>query len=110
MNDEPDLHELAKQFAVLEERMKTKHAETETVLERLNAAFERLRADIEVKMSSMKEDAAKRDTDNIKQMTDIKERLSKRDTEFAKFETRMIFLTIATISAATAIIAVMINM
>ncbi len=69
MGDAPDIHELARQVAVLEERMKTMQAEYERGLERIagenraalernNAAFERLRAD----MARHREDAAKRET------------------------------------------------
>ena len=50
MSEAPDNHELARQFAVLEERMKTMQAENETALERISgehrAALDRLRADM----------------------------------------------------------------
>lgn len=50
MSEVPDHHELNRQFAVLEERMNTKHAEYETGLERIagenKATLERLRADM----------------------------------------------------------------
>ena len=46
MSDLPDNHELAQQVAVLEERMKTMQAEYESALDRNNAAFDRLRADM----------------------------------------------------------------
>ncbi len=51
-----EIAELKKQHAVLEEKMNTKHAETETAIERMNATFERLRTDM-----------AKRDADMAKQ-------------------------------------------
>jgi len=43
---EPANHELSERIAVPEERMKTNYAETETSIERMNAAFERLRTDM----------------------------------------------------------------
>ena len=46
--------------------MNTKHAETETAIERMNAAFDRLRAD----MAKRDADMAKRDTDMIKRDKD----------------------------------------
>ena len=55
MGDAPDIHELAKQVAVLEKRMKTMHAEYEGALDRLRADMERRDAD-----------AAKRDKDNLR--------------------------------------------
>ncbi|MCY4167735.1 MAG: hypothetical protein OXE82_05595 [Rhodobacter sp.] len=55
MGDAPDIHELARQVAVLEERMKTMHAEYEGALDRLRADMERRDAD-----------AAKRDKDNLR--------------------------------------------
>ena len=55
MGDAPDIHELAKQVAVLEKRMKTMHAEYEGALDRLRADMERRDAD-----------SAKRDKDNLR--------------------------------------------
>ena len=46
MSETPDIHQLARQVAVLEERMKTMQADLSAALERNNAAFERLRADM----------------------------------------------------------------
>ena len=46
MGNPPDNHELARQLAVLEERMKTMQADLSAALERNNAAFDRLRADM----------------------------------------------------------------
>ena len=68
MSETPDIHQLARQVAVLEERMATKQAEYETGLERIagenraalernNAAFERLRAD----MANREAEGAKRE-------------------------------------------------
>ena len=37
MSEPPSVHDLARQLAVLEERMKTNHAEYESALERLRA-------------------------------------------------------------------------
>ena len=72
-NDDQDLmkqiSELEIQHAVLEEKMNTKQAETETALERMNASFERLRTD----MADWKTDMAQRDTD-----------LAQRDTHLVR--------------------------
>jgi len=51
MGDAPDIHALSGRLAVLEERMKTMHAEYE-------GALDRLRAD----MAAHREDAARRET------------------------------------------------
>lgn len=55
MSDVPDHHELARQFAVLEERMNTMQAD-------LSATLERFRAD----MAKRETDWAKRDKDNLR--------------------------------------------
>ncbi len=60
MGDAPDNQPLPERIAVLEERMKTLQADLSATLERNNAAFERLRAD----MAAHREDAARRDKDN----------------------------------------------
>jgi len=52
--NEPANHEISERIAVLEERMKTNYAETESVLDRL-------RAD----MADWKTDMARRDKDNL---------------------------------------------
>ncbi len=41
MSDDPDIHDLARQVAVLEERMNTKQAEYESALDRLRADMAR---------------------------------------------------------------------
>ncbi len=46
MNPDPDMHTLAKDVAVMEERMEMLKAEYESALDRNNAAFDRLRADM----------------------------------------------------------------
>ncbi|MCY4260725.1 MAG: hypothetical protein OXC91_10745 [Rhodobacteraceae bacterium] len=56
MDYDPDIHALAKQMAVMEERMTSMKAKYEGALDRNNAAFERLRAD----MALHREDGAKR--------------------------------------------------
>ncbi len=54
--------ELEKQHAVLEERMKTNYAETESALDRLRADM----ADWKTDMANWKTDMAKRDKDNLR--------------------------------------------
>ncbi|MXW27222.1 MAG: hypothetical protein F4Z77_13150 [Dehalococcoidia bacterium] len=49
MSGEPDIHEVARQLAVLEERMETRQAQTESALDRLRADM----ATRETKMSEM---------------------------------------------------------
>ncbi len=64
MSDAPDSHELARQFAVLEERMNTMQAEVKASLEASNAAFERLRADMAERDAARAElDAARSERD-----------------------------------------------
>ncbi len=58
MGDVPDNHELARQGAVLEERMKTMQAENETLKGDLAATLSGMRAD----MAAHREDAAGRET------------------------------------------------
>jgi len=53
MGDAPDIHEIARQVAVLKERMTTSQATYETALERRNAAFERPRADMAARETRM---------------------------------------------------------
>ncbi len=72
--------ELAKEIAVLEEKMNTKHAETETSIERMNAAFERLRTD-----------------------------MAKRDVEAGKRENRLLLAILGGIAVATTILGVLIT-
>ena len=55
MSEAPDNHELARQLAVLEERMNTHQATYETALERL-----------ERRMAERDAEAAKRDKDNLR--------------------------------------------
>lgn len=62
MSDEPDNHELARQIAVLEERMNTHQAEHES-------ALDRLRADIRADMGRLSEGMARRDTEAAKRET-----------------------------------------
>ena len=68
-----ETNELARQLAVIEERMETRQAETGAALERLRAetstAFERLRADLakrDADLAKRDADLAKRDKDNIR--------------------------------------------
>jgi len=55
MGDAPDIHALSERLAVLEERMNTHQATYETALERNNAAFERLRADMAARETALSE-------------------------------------------------------
>ena len=58
-----DLAELKKQHAVLEERMNTKQAETESALDRLRADMADWKTDMQADMARRDADMAKRDTD-----------------------------------------------
>ena len=79
MSDAPDNHELARQVAVLEERMNTMQAD-------LSATLERFRAD----------------------MARLSEGMARRDTEAAKRETRMLLAVAAMIGLAVAILGFLI--
>ena len=71
MNEAPDNHELARRFAVLEERMNTMQADLSATLERFradmetsNTTFERLRADMAERDAARSErDAARSERD-----------------------------------------------
>ncbi len=63
MSGDPDTHELARQVAVLEERMNTKQAEYES-------ALDRLRSDMRADMSRLSEGMARRDTESAKRDKD----------------------------------------
>jgi len=76
---EPTNHELAREIAVLRADMKTNYAETETAIERMNAAFERLRTD-----------------------------MAQRDVEAGKRENRLMLVILGGIAVATAILGALI--
>ena len=59
MSEAPDNHELARQVAVLEERMNTTQAELKASLEANNASFERLRADMAARDAALADRIAK---------------------------------------------------
>ncbi len=80
MGEAPDNHDLARRLAVLEERMNTKAAETESALDRLRA------------------DMAARDTD-----------AAKRETDAAKRETRMLLAIAGMIGLAVAVLGFLIR-
>ena len=62
MNTSPDMQDLDKRLAVLEERMNTLKAENTSAQERLNATLEGFRTD----QAQLREDMAKRETDAVK--------------------------------------------
>ncbi len=61
-----DLAELKKQHAVLEERMNTKQAETESALDRLRADMAHWKTDMQADMARRDTDMARRDKDNLR--------------------------------------------
>ena len=69
-----DTNELARQLAVIEERMETRQAETGAALERLrgetSTAFERLQAETSTAFERLQTDLAKRDADLAKRDKD----------------------------------------
>jgi len=87
---EPTNHELAREIAVLEERMNTKHAEYATAAERLTgetrSAIDRLRTDM-----------AQRDVN-----------MAQRDVEAGKRENRLMLVILGGIAVATAVLGVLI--
>ncbi len=86
MNGMPDHHDLARQLAVLEERMNTMYAD-------YTAAHERLRADLAKRDAERDAEAAKRDVE-----------AANRDVEAAKRETRLLLAIGGMIALAVAII------
>jgi len=82
----PDIHTIARQLAVLEERMNTQQADYRTDIARLA------------------EDMAKRDADQAKRDTDIRTDIAQRDTEAARRETRMLLAIAVMIGLAVAIL------
>ena len=79
-------HKLALQIAVLEEKMNTKHAETESALDRLRA------------------DMADWKTDMADWKTEWKTDLAKRDTDMAKRDNRLIFSVLGIMVAGITIL------
>ncbi len=88
----PDSHELARQFAILEERMKTMQAEYKTDIALLAQQMGQQMADI-------KTDMARRDTE-----------AAKRDTEAAKRETRLLLAVAGLISFGIVILGILIRL
>lgn len=62
MSDQPDIHRIARQMAVLEERMETTLAKTESAIDRLRADMARRDAEMAKRDAEM----AKRDKDNTR--------------------------------------------
>ena len=83
MSDAPDNHQLARQFAVLEERMNTMKAD-------LSATLERFRAD----MAGLRDEMAKRDTEMAKRDTEMANEMARRDIETAKRDNRLLWAVI----------------
>ncbi len=61
-----DLAGLKKQHTVLEERMNTKQAETESALDRLRADMADWKTDMQADMARRDTDMARRDKDNLR--------------------------------------------
>ena len=55
MSDAPDIHDLARQVAVLEERMNTKQAEQESALDRLRADMAQMAATLTERQATLTE-------------------------------------------------------
>ena len=91
MSGDPDIHDLARQVAVQEERMNTHQATFETALER----FER-------KM-------AERDARQAERDARLAEGMAWRDTEAAKRETRLVVTVAGLIVGAVAFLGLLIR-
>ena len=66
MSGERDIHDLARQIAVLEERMNTRQAEYESALDRLRANMTRLTDEATRSAAKRDVEAARRDVDNMR--------------------------------------------
>ena len=66
MSGERDIHDLARQVAVLEERMNTRQAEYESALDRLRADMTRLTDEAARSAAKRDVEAARRDKDNTR--------------------------------------------
>ncbi|MBC6437897.1 MAG: hypothetical protein GDA52_07130, partial [Rhodobacteraceae bacterium] len=88
----PDIHSLARQLAVLEERMNTQQADYGTGWEAIRANMADLKAEFAKRDAEqakrdaeMRADAAKRDADYRTSITDLKADAAKRDKDNQRF-------------------------
>ena len=70
MSDQPDIHRIARQMAVLEERMETTLAKTESAIDRLRADMARRDAEMGKRDAEMATEMAKRDAEMAKRDKD----------------------------------------
>ncbi|MBC6436749.1 MAG: hypothetical protein GDA52_01120 [Rhodobacteraceae bacterium] len=95
----PDLHTIARQLAVLEERMNTHQADYKT-------GWEAIRAN----MADLKADIAKRDADSRTNIADLKADIAKRDAEASRREMRLTLTVLGAVGLATAILGFLIRL
>ncbi|MBC6436789.1 MAG: hypothetical protein GDA52_01330 [Rhodobacteraceae bacterium] len=93
----PDTHSIARQLAVLEERMNTQQADYRAGWEAIRANMAEHQRDYRTSIARLAEDMAKRDTD-------IRTDIAQRDTEAARRETRMLLAIAGMIGLAVAIL------
>ncbi len=95
---EPTHHELSERLAVLEERMNTKAAESES-------ALDRLRAD----MAGWKTDMAQREIEAGKRENRLRADMAQRDIEAGKRENRLLLAILGGLAVATAVLGLLIT-
>ncbi len=104
MNGMPDHHDLARQLAVLEERMNTMYADYTAAHERLRADLAKRDAERGAEAAKRDAEAAKRDAERNAEAAKRDVEAAKRDAEFAKRETRFLLAVGGMIALAVAII------
>ncbi len=112
MDPEPDIHDLARQVAVMEQSMETMQANLTATLEGFRTDQARLRetmAHWKTDMAHWKTDmakrdaeaanaAARRDTDMAKRDAEAANAAARRDTDMARRETRLVFYMVAIVT------------
>ncbi|MBC6438598.1 MAG: hypothetical protein GDA52_10830 [Rhodobacteraceae bacterium] len=80
----PDNHSIARQLAVLEERMNTHQADYRTGWEAIRANMAEHQRDYRTDIARLAEDMARRDAEQAKRDADLKAEVAKRDADAAK--------------------------
>ncbi len=94
MDPEPDIHDLARQVAVMEQSMETMQANLTATLEGFRTDQARLRET----MAHWKTDMAHWKTDMAKRDAEAANAAARRDTDMARRETRLVFYMVAIVT------------
>ncbi len=97
-------HKLALQIAVLEEKMNTTQAETESALDRLRADMADLKTSWKTDMADLKTDMADRKTDWKTDMADLRTDTADLRTDMARRDSRLILSVLGIMIAGITIL------